>query len=206
MSLINDALKRAKEAQQKAPVSADAPQLKPAEPTQPLKKQKNGLLLPIIMMLIVAGGIVAILQARKNSAPTANTASTPVPPQPAAPVAVAPAPTVDVPVAPVQRSAGLATPSAATPQPEVAVTSNKSQPVKPSAPAPTVVAPAAQPPTPAPLKLQAIFFSPTRPSAIISGKTVFVGDNIRSFQVRKIEPETVTLVGAMQTNVLSLAQ
>jgi hypothetical protein len=57
---------------------------------------------------------------------------------------------------------------------------------------------------PAPLKLQAITFNPARPSAIVSGKTVFVGDRFREFRVLKIGVDSITLVNETQTNVLTL--
>ncbi len=69
--------------------------------------------------------------------------------------------------------------------------------------APAVTPP--PPPKPAPLRLQAIFFNPTRPSAIISGKTLFMGDKLGELRVVAIDEETATLVGAGHTNVLSLS-
>jgi hypothetical protein len=55
------------------------------------------------------------------------------------------------------------------------------------------------------LKLQGVVYNPRRPSAVISGKTLFIGDRIRDFRVVAISQESVTLTGAGQTNVLSLA-
>jgi tetratricopeptide (TPR) repeat protein len=43
------------------------------------------------------------------------------------------------------------------------------------------------------LKLQAILFGTATPSALINGKTVFVQDKIGTYQVVKIEPQSVTL-------------
>ena len=62
------------------------------------------------------------------------------------------------------------------------------------------------PPKPAPLRLQAIVFNPARPSAMISGRTLFVGDKLGEFRVLRISPESATLVGDGQTNILSLAE
>jgi hypothetical protein len=57
-----------------------------------------------------------------------------------------------------------------------------------------------------PLKLQAIFFS-TRPSAIIGGRTVFIGDKVADFKVTKIDQQTVTLLtSGGETKVLRLSQ
>ena len=62
------------------------------------------------------------------------------------------------------------------------------------------------PPKPAPLRLQAIVFNPKRPSAMISGKTLFIGDKLGDLRVVAIDQDSATLVGAGQTNVLSLAE
>ncbi len=43
------------------------------------------------------------------------------------------------------------------------------------------------------LKLQGIFADPKRPCAIVSGKTVFVGDLVDDFRVTKISQKTITL-------------
>jgi hypothetical protein len=55
--------------------------------------------------------------------------------------------------------------------------------------APTVAAR----PTSDTLKLQAILFGTATPSALINGKTLFVQDKIGTYQVIKIEPQSVTL-------------
>lgn len=68
---------------------------------------------------------------------------------------------------------------------------------------PAAVAEAAPPP-PAPLRLQAVFFNPARPSAIVSGKTVFVGDRLNGFHVTRIQQNSATLVSGNETNVLKL--
>ena len=46
------------------------------------------------------------------------------------------------------------------------------------------------------LTLQGVMFVPSRPSALISGKTVFVGDKVKGYKVVKIEPQSVTLQSA----------
>jgi len=57
---------------------------------------------------------------------------------------------------------------------------------------------------PAPLRLQAVFYDPKRPSAIISGKTVVVGDEVQSYRVTEITVNSATLVAGVKTNVLTL--
>jgi len=62
------------------------------------------------------------------------------------------------------------------------------------------------PAKPAPLKLQGIVFNPNRPSAVINGRTLFIGDKIRDMRVVAITPDSATLAGGGHTNVLSLAE
>jgi hypothetical protein len=70
----------------------------------------------------------------------------------------------------------------------------------------TTAATQALPPKPKLPKLQAIVFSPARPSVMISGKTLFIGDKLNGFRVTAIDQESATLVGGGQTNVLSLSE
>jgi hypothetical protein len=56
------------------------------------------------------------------------------------------------------------------------------------------------------LRLQGIFYSSTKPSALVNGKTVFVGEEISGWRVTAIEPQSVSLQHANgETNVLALA-
>jgi hypothetical protein len=89
----------------------------------------------------------------------------------------------------------------------------KAREIVPAKPIPQETAPTPKPepaitPTesgPAP-KLQAVVFDPKRPSAIISGKSVFVGDKFGDSRVLAITRESVTLIGSGQTNVLVLGE
>ena len=63
-----------------------------------------------------------------------------------------------------------------------------------------------QPPKAAPLRLQAIIFNPKRPSALVSGKTVFIGDKLGDARVVAIDQDSATLVSAGKTNVLTLPE
>jgi hypothetical protein len=69
----------------------------------------------------------------------------------------------------------------------------------------STAAPEVPAPKPPPLKLQSIIFG-ARPSAMINGKPLFIGDRIREFRVTAISEDSATLVGAGQTNILSLSQ
>jgi hypothetical protein len=176
MSLINDALTRAKQ------VPPGQPPPLPLRPVEPAQKHANnfGWIIGITVGVVVLLGVGALmiglglasLKARAAKSPEAVSAR-PAP---------APAPVVVV----------EATPSPATP---VAAHSNPET----SAAAPVVV------PAPAPvMKLQAILFSPARPSAVVNGRTVFVGDQIEGFTVTSITRSTCTLVSKTETNVLEL--
>ena len=65
------------------------------------------------------------------------------------------------------------------------------------------VDPAARPPFPT-LKLQGIFFRPVNPAAMISSKTLYVGDKIERAKVVAIDRESVALEWYGETNVLTL--
>jgi hypothetical protein len=64
----------------------------------------------------------------------------------------------------------------------------------------------APPPAPKwpPLKLQAIVFDPKRPSVLINGATLFVGEKLGELQVVAIDRESATLVCAGGTNILTM--
>jgi hypothetical protein len=70
-------------------------------------------------------------------------------------------------------------------------------------PAVPVEAPPAPPPLP---KLQGIFYRPDRPSALLNGRTVFVGGRSGEFLVLAITQTSVTVTRAGQTNVLELPE
>lgn len=62
------------------------------------------------------------------------------------------------------------------------------------------------PPKPAPLRLQAIVFNPKRPSAMINGKTLFIGDKLGDLRVVAIDRDSAILAGAGRTNILTLPE
>ena len=214
MSLINDALKRAKEAQQQAPPSAARGlEFKPLEPA-PQAERHRSLLLPALIAVAVVAVAMAVLWPKNVGQLSAagplepkQTASSPdsvaATPPVLAPVASEPRPAADpqgeLPTQPAkqhQTQNALATipPNAPAAIPQASVASNS----------PVVGEPAA--PKPPPLKLQAILLNPTHPSAMISGKTLFIGDKIGELRLVAIKQESATLVGAGLTNILTLPQ
>jgi len=175
MSLVNDALRRAQDAQNKS--QPPAPALRPAHPVIP-QKSGVGLMVPVIIAVVAIGGLFLIWQNNRQK----NEARQPV--VEPKPTAVVLAPETKPPV----QQVPAPTPTPAAP---VAVTE------KP-APASVISAPAPQ------LKLQAIFYAPGHSSAIISGKTVHAGDNFKGFRVAAIAQTSATLVSATETNVMTL--
>jgi hypothetical protein len=176
MSLVNDALKRAKQAQKNdAAAPRSGPQLRPAELSP--HPRRNGLALPVAVFVVIALVALFVWQTSQKTEP-----------RPPVPVVQVPEPS-PTPVPP---------PSAAVPKPpEPAVVIPKETPV-------TNAVRAAIPPPPTAPKLQALFFNPTRPSAMVNGKTVAVGAHVGEFRVAAIDQASVTLVSATQTNVLTL--
>jgi len=81
----------------------------------------------------------------------------------------------------------------AQPEPVVVVTQQVTG-VRPPVAPPPVAEPALLNPPDAPV-LQGIFYSPTAPSAIVNGKTIRPGDQLRQYRVKEIGKFTVTLVG-----------
>jgi hypothetical protein len=162
MSKINDALKRAQDADQKNKPSS-VPPLPPAE-TRPQKPGANWLLPgAIFFLIIVAVLLFSISAAMRLSKP--NVAETLVAPTQAVVTAVAPKPLTVMtnPVASVAK-------------------------------------------TPKPVRVQGIVYDPVHPWAIISGKTVYVGDLVDGMRVMAISREAITLVGNGQTNKLTVGQ
>jgi hypothetical protein len=203
MSLINEALKRAKRTQPAAP-SAEGPVLRPADPVRHAD-EGPGLLLPLLIgvVLVLAcillwqwfhAGATAQVRARSisteaNPAPVAAmTVSSPVSVQPKAPVT----PTIPVPAANAQASGG-----------NTSTDRDVGASIEPDAT--NVVAVPESKPQPPTYKLQSIFYRPKSPSAVINGKTLFIGDRVGAAQVVAIERDAATLVtSAGQTNVLEL--
>jgi outer membrane biosynthesis protein TonB len=209
MSLINDALKRAKQSQSPAPPPAGQHlHFRPVESDQSAR-HGLGIILPIVLALFALLGLFFVWElAHKNNAATskselvarASTSTAPVP----APAVNPPAPAISqAPPTP------PAPPAAPQPEPEPTVVVPASAP---TAPAPALVVPSAPampeeppaPPKPAPLRLQGIAFSAAHPSAVINGKTVYVGDKLGEFRVSAITADSATLFNASQTNVLTL--
>jgi hypothetical protein len=222
MSLINDALKQARESQQQAvPPPSSHLQLRPVEPGQETRSSR-GLLISVALALTALAVLFVAWQltrqqhvgaalpvrgktyaaAQPTPVPQTAVVSVPpatAPPAPAAEPQLAPGPTPDPALMPAVALAP--TPTAIEPATNTPVA------VAAGGGVPSEAAPVeAAAPKLGPTKLQAIVFNPTRPSVMINSKTLFVGDKLNGFAVIAIDRESVTLVAGGQTNILTLPQ
>jgi hypothetical protein len=189
MSLINDALQRAK---QTPGAAKPAPELgttmKPAPPPR-----TTGLpmyFLPMLLLL-VSGACWFLVKGWNTRSPDGASAR----------------------AIPVQARASQATSSATgaeSPTPTNRHLTLSDSP-KPAASTNTTPATAAAPVESAPetgtipgYKLQGIFYRPSNPSAVINSKTVFLGDRIANAKVKAIDRQSVTLDLEGETKVLTL--
>jgi hypothetical protein len=214
MSLINDALKRAKQAQQDAPPADPVTQFRPVEPAIQPARHGLGLILPISLGLVALLALLLLWElSRRGSSPSPAAANSPLnvaaralPSEQAAPV-----PAAESPSSPVTRPVASSTTSV---KPTVASVPDSSGNSNGSIPNTNLTATAsditdsnrvsgAELP-PAPLKLQGIVYNPHRPSALINGRVVFVGDRVRDLKVTAIHASDVLLTGEGRTNLLSL--
>ena len=186
MSLINDALKRAKQTQQQNPPPTPPLQFRPVEPGQPNPARPPLLFVGLALALIsvvALGGMFVWLVSQKSAGElrvAARTADEPATGMTAdSKLEIVSPPPPALPPAPVPVEAGTNTlPAAAT----------------------------GEPPQSLPPKLQGIAFHRTRPSAIVNGKTVVIGDRVGDLRVLAITRGSVTLGSATATNVLSLSE
>jgi hypothetical protein len=210
MSLINDALKRAKQAQELNPPPPPNLPFRAAEPAPQSKSPLPMILLFAVAAVFLVGGLLVVMAlVKRASAPQVVTATQlPDPAQPTAVVEASPLPdplpdaTLDPTIATPETPAvallaadadSLAITEAVT---EVALATPTADE--------SVVAPLIETPSAPALKLQGIFYNPNRPSAIVNGKTVFVGNSVGELRVLAITREAVTLGSTTQTNVLAL--
>ncbi len=219
MSLINDALKRAKQAHAHRPApTASGPPLQPVEGSGASSRPTVGLWLAVALAVVFLAGwlfrewraqaerAVARAEAQKTiPAPRTVSHAPPVEPKPAPPPSVAPTPVVAPAVPPPSNVSAPAPTVEVTPAPAAQIP-------PPPAAQPIIVkeeAPPAPPPPPAKpafpaLKLQGIFFSRTKPSALISGQTLFLGDAIEGARVKAIEADKVIVEFQGESRTLNL--
>jgi hypothetical protein len=207
MSLINDALKRAKQAHKdNPPPPADLP-FRPPDPSQPRSSGPPLALIIGAVILVGLAGLLAMLALQKRVVANARQADS------AQSQTITPGAVTADPVSAEQPTPLMAQPKSAT----VVLSPATVEPpalsdAAPSTPSPdgttnaTVAAADTAPPKPAAPRLQGIFYRPARPSAVINGKNVFIGSRVGDFQVLAITQETVTISSGTETNVLTLAE
>jgi hypothetical protein len=170
MSLVNDALKRAKQTQQENPPPVPPLEFRPVEPANEGQSGSPLLVVGAVLGLIVVvtvGGLLIWAVGRQPEASLHAAARSVVEPVPAA------------------------VPSTPEALPEPVNTNSHPEVVEPPKPE---------------LKLQAILFNPRNPSALVNGRTVYVGDRVSGARVTAITPKAVTLTSETFTNVLSLSE
>ena len=218
MSLINDALKRAKQAQAKnpPPPPATAPEGAPMRPVE--TKPRRGPAAPssplplIIAAIFILIGVVVFLFAFKRQFPSDSgkptIAQTPVPGSPQTVPTANSAPPASAP----ERPANATTPAATIPSAVSTIaTSTPAVAVVPTVVTQTVVvveksAPVTNAVPPVLPKLQGILFNPARPTAFLNGKSYLIGGRVGEFTVVGITKEAVTVERAGQTNVLTMQE
>ena len=231
MSLINDALKRAGQSIRKRPpetpdpttqmepVPEPAPEKTPFSQSPPPKKTKPIVLLAVI--LIVGGAAwggwtywkgrtaaSAPAQASQKTKPgtpspagAANVAKKTDPAKPGATPTASPGKATNVASAKTVPASDSTTPKAAPPKgsapPDLAAT----PPAKSASPVAVATKSAASD-----LKLQAIFYRLSRPSAMINGQTLYVGDQIpgTAIKVKTIDRQSVVLDQSGQATTLTM--
>jgi hypothetical protein len=170
--------------------------LRPAEPAQPPKKG-IGLVLPVTLLTILVAAILSLGLANHKTPSTSVQAVVKSPMQNTAAASPIVVPAPQAAAAPNSTVASANSTVAPTPSTVASVQENPAT----NSPVPIVES---APPKPAPLKLQAVFFTPPRPLAIINGKRVHVGDSVRELRVVAIGSASAMLIGPGQTNFLTL--
>ena len=207
MSLINDALKRAQESQR--PVTASGMTPIPIAHTRPKERPFISRMVVVVIFLLLSAAFAFIGLAMTGRLTTKNNIAPQTPrPSPAPAVAAAARP---VAASPIVATAPVAPVQSAPPPVVAAVAAAASiQPV----PSAAVVAPAHLAPAPPLLPLvlpdtlhvQGVGYDPVHPWAIVSGRTVYIGDQVKGVFVMAITRNSVTFGSHGQTNLLFVGQ
>ena len=163
-------------------------------------------------LVLILALLLAWLLIQRNGATSTAVRASEAPNVTAVPVKE-PVPTVSPPkpvAAPQVASPAIEPGSVEVIKPNVSAQPTPAVPPATATPDPVVATPilaaVEPPPKPAAPKLQGIVFNPTRPSALINGRTLFIGDKFGELRVAAITADSATLVGGGRTNVLSLDQ
>ncbi len=206
MSLVNDALKRAKEAQQPTPAPPiSGPPFKEPDTAEESSRWTTS---PVTMAVVAVIALLVVWQSlrRSNGSSRSEGDTTRVAARSHVTLETSPA-TVEPPSPkpePAPTISTHATMVKLAPH-DVTTPSARDSATQPGTTTPPEVTPAA-PPVPPPLRLQAVIWNPKRPSAMISGKTVFVGDRIQDFKVTRITQDSATLSSYSEVKVIRMRQ
>ncbi len=204
MSLINDALKRVKQAQQQNPFGGS-----PSEPLQPVEEPNRRAQLLRSMIALLALITLACSgwffwkwwRGEFRASQPANVAKIESPAQlkdrqaPRKSIIVV---STNIVVRP--NPAATLAPLAEAASTNAPLTSPQTQADAPAPPA----EPAAPPSPVADLKLRSIIYREGKPAAVINGDMLYVGDEIRGARVVRIDRHTVTVERKGETNQLQL--
>jgi len=206
MSLINDALKRAKQAHTENPTPPPDLPFRAAEPSQ--NRTSGFPLLPVaalVIVLVLGGGLIFLaLQTREAAPQVVHAAQSVTSPMPSPAVET---PSTETPGGPISIAPASTTPPTTPATPQAAVASPATDSPAGSTAGTPVVVTNLEPLKPALPKLQGIFYHPSRPSAVVNGRTAYVGSHVgeaRDFLVLAISRESITVGNGSQTNVLAL--
>jgi len=196
MSLINDALRQARQANP-TPPSAEGPVLQAVAPTIIKARQGERWAVLLLGMLLTLGGMF-IWQSIHPATAIEVRART------KAPDDTMTAGQIETPASTVEAAPKVSTPAAETVSlPEAKASEQPSRPVEEPVAAGIKEDAVKQEPTT--YKLQSIIFRPRNPSALINGKDVNVGSKVDGATVVAIGKASVTLVDSLgQTNVLEV--
>ena len=212
MSLINDALKRAKQGQQQNPFGGQP--IRPLQPVDYAARTNYPLRFALAVLLVVALALSGWFfwkwwRSSGESHQTAGGESTAASAEKSK-TSAKPAPRkqlIKVSTNIVVRTNLIGSPQSEAPAQAVSSNAPVSAPPTNAAAlaSPTNVAAPEPPPSPfADLKLQSIIFSEDKRAAGINGELLYIGDEIRGARVTKIERQSVTVERNGETNVLRL--
>ena len=207
MSLINDALKQARQNPTSKPGTAPTP-LQPSGTRR--RAGRSIFLVPLILVLVAAGSWCWLkwwegqLTDRRVSQPVQIAARTKTKlASESSPTLTNPPEPMTLAIIPLAGSGVSNRPPAVAANDTNVVAASPVVSTTASGPTNLVIAPPATFPV---LKLQGIFYSATRPSAFINNQAVFVGEKILQARVIAIGRQGVTVFWNGQTKMLNLEQ
>lgn len=194
MSLINDALKRAQEAQRPNTPSSVA-SLRSIE-TRPKDRPFISWVLVVVIFLLLAATFAFIGLAMTGRMATKNVVARQT-------ITAPPVQSVVAPVQPVPPTPAVLNVTPIVPVVPIAAMAIPVEPI----PAPVVTSPALPALVlPGTLHVQGIAYDPVRPWAIVSGRTVYVGDLVKGVRVMEISRNFVIFGSHGQTNLLFIGE